>query len=321
MQLILAPLQGVTEFPFRNAWSEYFSGLDEAYSPFIPCVTGNRVKNVHIRDVIPENNRNSLNLIPQLLCNSAGSMLLMAEALASIGYSEINWNMGCPSAVVVKHIRGCGLMPHPDMIRRILDEVMNVLPVKLSVKLRLGMKSADELWPVMKVLNEFPLSRIIIHPRLGVQNYDGTPDLVNFRKAVEISAHPVTYNGDIFTSEKFKSLQLLFPNIDSWMLGRGVLMNPLLPAALKGDYSSKKGDVKDSLYEFNHSLIREMQSAKISEQRVAAKIKEYWFYFSNWFEESSSVWYSVSRSQSLSDVHNAIDSSFAGELNRLIVKP
>lgn len=296
MKLILAPLQGVTDHHFRNSWSRFFGGIDEMVTPFIPAVTGERVRPVHVRDVLPENNTPEQKIVPQILANEASGMLLLAREFFRLGYTEMNWNLGCPSSVVSRHGRGCGLMPKPGVVGDILAEIMSDLPLKLSVKLRSGMYSAAELPDMLHVLNYFPLSCIIHHPRLGVQMYDGTPNLESFAVTLSMSKHPVVYNGDILSVEDFRVLQRKFPEVDRWMLGRGVLKNPLLPEQIRGNVPEP--DPVDRIRQFYQHLEGSLLAQGLSPHRLSSRLKDYWHYFSYWFADQHEVWYAISRTTS-----------------------
>jgi tRNA-dihydrouridine synthase B len=311
MKLILAPLQGVTEYPFRNAWSQFFTGLDEAVSPFLPVTTGVRVRDSHLKDVLPQHNRSALPLVPQLLGNEAVGMSRMAHALANLGYSTINLNMGCPSNTVARKQRGCGLMPHPERVDAIMQQLFMDLPIGLSVKIRCGMHSADELWPMLEVLNRYPLKEIILHPRLGVQQYGGTPDLESFARALKASRHPLVYNGDINTPSFFAHLRERFPSVNHWMLGRGVLMNPYLPGWLKGLARPSEKETRETLFLFQQTLLSTISGAPASDLRITSRAKEYWNYFSHWFLKRDHVWISISRAETVSELKQKIDEAFA----------
>jgi tRNA-dihydrouridine synthase B len=309
-RLILAPLQGVTEYPFRTVWLHHFSGLDEAVSPFLPAVTGQHVKSAHLRDVLPVNQEGAMALVPQVMGNRAEEILRTSEALASLGYCEVNLNMGCPSSTVTKKMRGCGLMPHPTVVDELLRKLIPSMPVPLSVKVRLGMYEKSELLPLLEHLNQYPLSRIIVHPRLGIQHYKGKPDLEAFEEIAKRTPHQVVYNGDINTTDNFLKLQQRFPHINQWMLGRGVLMNPFLPGMIKGIPMPPRDEAKLILKSFYLNLMEAHLRKGMSPSRYLAKTKEYWYYFSNWFKYRDQVWYSISRTQDRKELDNAIDEAF-----------
>jgi tRNA-dihydrouridine synthase len=311
MKLILAPLQGVTEYPFRNAWSKFFTGLDEAVSPFLPTVTGLRVKSCHLKDVLPVNNQNPLELVPQLLGNQAEGIVRMAHALAALGYSTVNLNMGCPSHTVARKTRGCGLMPHPEMVDEMLQAIFRDLPLALTIKLRCGMHRTGELWPMLEVLNQYPLKEIILHPRIGIQQYGGTPDLESFEEALSVSKHPVVYNGDINNMSFFSQLRSRFPQVNRWMLGRGILMNPFLPALLKGDPPTSQTNATETLFSFHQELLQNIAGERASERRITSKAKEYWNYFSFWFQDRDLVWDNIRHVETVLSLNQKIEEAFA----------
>ena len=310
MQLILAPLQGTTEFPFRVTWKEHFTGLDGAYTPFIPLITGSKVRPAHLRDALPLFNKNGIPVIPQVIGKRSDAMILMANAFAELGYQEVNWNLGCPSATVAKKQHGSGMLPFPHLIRQFLEKVFPTIPIGLSVKMRAGYHSHDELLPVLEVLNDFPIQKIILHPRLGIDQYNGYPCHQSFALALNNTRHPLVYNGDIIDIKSFTTLKTTFPNQNEWMLGRGVLMNPFLPSLLHGAVFPDQHQKKERLYLFSCNLMHELANTRITENRLLAKLKEYWSYFSRWFLEKQSLWRQLRQSETIKDFNNIVENTF-----------
>ena len=163
-QLILAPMRGITTMHYRRAFVRHFQGLDIEMAPFISTVSADRINPKLLRDVLPENN-SGLPLIPQVISNKADDFVQMNIALHDLGYDEVNWNMGCPHKPIRRKQRGSGLLPHPDIVDGILDQVCDRSPVRISVKVRLGVSAPSELMQLIPVLNRYPLSEVIIHPR------------------------------------------------------------------------------------------------------------------------------------------------------------
>ena len=206
-------------------------------APFISSVQARTIKPSYLKDILPENNP-AMPVIPQVLSNNADDFLFLANKIFDLGFTEINWNLGCPSPTVVNKKRGSGLLPFPDMIEQFLDHVIPRLQARLSIKLRLGRhhtQETDALWPIF---NQYPLTELILHPRLGVQLYAGSVDLDSFASALPRIKHPVVYNGDIKTVADFIKLRQRFPGINSWMIGRGLLANPFLAAAIRSEFDS-----------------------------------------------------------------------------------
>jgi tRNA-dihydrouridine synthase len=231
--LSLAPFQGTTDALFRKIFFSNFRGYDRAYAPFIKAVAGKAAPS-HYKDVDKEAGA-PYALVPQLLCNRADELLESAKRLAELGYRELNINMGCPFPMVANKRRGSGILEHPDLIDRMLEGALPTCPLAVSVKLRLGRKSADEMRAVLKVLNRYPITELILHPRTGVQMYTGEADLEAFEEFLSRSLRPVAYNGDILTRSDWLARADRFPSVKHWMLGRGALRDPFLASEIRGD--------------------------------------------------------------------------------------
>ncbi len=111
--------------------------------------------------------------------------------LADAGYGEVDWNLGCPYPMVAGKKRGSGLLPYPEAIGEFLDRVCPRLGIGLSVKMRLGRYDARESAALAPVLNAYPLRKVTVHPRIGVQLYGGSVDLEGFAALAGSLRHPV----------------------------------------------------------------------------------------------------------------------------------
>jgi tRNA-dihydrouridine synthase B len=219
--LILAPLRGFTDAVFRNAFQRHFQGVDEAVAPFVTSIKGRRIKASHLLDLKPLDNR-LMPVVPQILSNHEDEFIRLANTLFDLGYPEINWNLGCPYPMVAKKMRGSGLLPYPDVIDRMLEKILGRFEGRLSIKTRLGRFCADEMDRIIPVFNRYPLARIIVHPRTGVQMYAGTVDLDAFESCLVKISHPVVYNGDIHNLDGYRAMEARFEGVSGWMVGRGV---------------------------------------------------------------------------------------------------
>ncbi len=244
--LTLAPIRGITDAVYRDAFARCFGGFDRAIAPFIPLRQGQPLKPGELRQVAPELNR-GLPTIPQLLTHHAPTMTAALRELHDAGHAEANWNLGCPYPMVAGRGRGSGLLPHPDRIDAILGNVLENSPVRLSVKLRLGYRNPDEFKAVLDVLNRYPLTQVILHARTAGQMYGGTVDLARAAQALAACRHPFEYNGDIIAPCGFRTLRGQLPGAASWMIGRGALACPFLPARLKLDSVSTSDSAIDKL--------------------------------------------------------------------------
>jgi len=275
--LILAPLKGYTDAVFRNAFCRHFSGFHRAVAPFVPTVSGPKVRPGLLADLLPDDNR-LLSVTPQIIGKTAEDFLLVARALADRGYDQVNWNLGCPFPMVMKKGRGCGLLPHPEKIDAFLERVHAADGLRVSVKLRLGRVDPDEIFDVLPVLNRYPLSEIVLHPRTAGQMYGGRPDWVRFSSAAAEAAHPLVYNGDINTVGDFQRLSRRFSGIGRWMIGRGVLVDPFLPSAIGGAPPARNERV-ERFRAFHDDLVEGYRRRLSGPGHLLDRMKGFWKYF------------------------------------------
>lgn len=275
--LILAPMQGLTEVMFRRVYEACFPGaLDVAVSPFLSLTHGNLADAWDkIDDVLPEANRDSIPVIPQILGKEPREFIDLGNRLFDLGYTEINWNIGCPMRRVTAKHRGSGILPYPDEVRSILDQVVPHLHASLSVKMRLGLRSPDEIFALIPILNSYPLANVTIHPRTGRQQYGGQVDLDTFEEALRNICHPVIYNGDICTVADYRRMHARFPQVADFMIGRGILYNPLLPLQIKSETSTQLPP-SSTIQQFIFSLISAIEVLPVPPVSKMRKTKEYW---------------------------------------------
>lgn len=272
--MILAPMQGLTELLFRRVYEECFPGaFAYAMSPFLSLTHGNLAEAwKKIDDVLPDANHGSMPVIPQILGKEPQEFVELGNRLYDLGYDEINWNMGCPMRKVAGKQRGSGLLPHPDLVASILDSVVPHLRPRLSVKMRLGLRSKDEIFALIPILNNYPLASVTVHPRLGRQQYNGVPDLDTFGQVLPLFRHAVIYNGDIRSAADAHRIMERFPAVADLMIGRGVLYRPTLPLEIAGMTDIPSERSRHFVLRLMHEIDRQLPT----EQSRIRKTKEYW---------------------------------------------
>lgn len=294
----MAPLHGVTNRIFRRVSFTHFTGFDAALAPFIATLKVFPERNTHFRDLLPENNT-GISVIPQLLGNDPEDFVVTGRILADMGYTEINWNLGCPYPRVAKKKRGSGLLPHPDLIARVLEAACARVPATISVKLRLGREHSDEILALMPVLNSLPLKRIILHPRTGIQMYGGDVDLAGYARASALSRHPVVYNGDLKSLAVYEALKERFPDTAGWMIGRWAISDPLLPARLNGE---REREPLPRIKAFHDELKARYAEVLSGPGHLMDKMKEIWRYLAPSFPDNPLELSSLARAKTLPEL-------------------
>jgi len=308
--LILAPMRGITTMHYRKAFFRHFQGLDAEMAPFISTVNAERINPRLLKDVLPENN-SGLPLIPQLIGNKADDFVQMAIALHDLGYDEINWNLGCPHKPIRKKRRGSGLLPYPDTVDAILDQVCERSPCRISVKVRLGVSDPSELMKLIPVLNQYPLSEVIIHPRTAEQMYNGTVDLDAFSAAYNELRLPVCYNGDINDLTFFKTMEKRFPDIGRFMLGRGLLANPFLCEIIKSGNPTPDKAI-ERIAAFHADVLASYESILDGDHPVLGKMKEFWTYQATHLSNGRKMFKKLKKAQRLA-TYKTIVAEFLAE--------
>jgi tRNA-dihydrouridine synthase len=305
-QIYLAPLLGVTDSIFRNVFEQYFGKFDYLLTPFIPTVKGDIVNPSHLRDVAVD--RNDLDrVIPQIIGNDPAQFVVLANTLHAMGYRSVNWNLGCPSPQIIRKKRGSGLLPHADIIKQFLDTVVPSLHCPLSLKVRLGYESDQELLRLMPLFNEYPIQEITVHARTGIQMYDGIVNLDGFEKCSSVSRHKIIYNGDIATIDMFNLLKKRFPSVHAWMIGRGVVGLPFLLKAIRGDGYAR--DISQ-LRKFHDELYLRNSRILHGPSHLLGKMKELWSYLIQSFPEQSKLLKSIHKATKLEQYAKLIDQVF-----------
>lgn len=307
--IYLAPLQGITDRVYRNLFAVYFNGVDLALTPFIP--SHKKMKKTHsiLAGFHPDGN-GGMKAVPQIMSSHARDFIWLANELFDMGYTSVNLNLGCPFPMVVKKGRGAGMLCHPDRIEVFLEEALPVLKPALSVKLRLGLKSPDDILDVIEIFNRFALECLIIHPRTASQMYEGEVDLEMFGRCLELSAHPVIYNGDIDTAAKYKALAFRFPSVAGWMIGRGLIGNPFLAEEMKGAVPRQMDEKLAVMRSFHDGLFGSYTESLSGPAHLVNKMKEIWTYMSNFFCDSAKVRKRVYKTHSVPRYLEAVDRIF-----------
>lgn len=287
-QFYLAPMEEVTGYVYRNVYHAMFGDMDRYFTPFIAPTKKKILKTRERKEVAPENNQ-GMNVVPQILTNDTEQFLDTCNMLIGLGYHEVNLNLGCPAATVVSKKKGSGFLDDIGRLDQFFETVFEEIAAlpeerkcRVSVKTRIGMEFPEEFEDIMEVYNRYPFSEIIIHPRLQKDYYQNHPNLDVFGEALKQSAHPVCYNGDIFTKEDYDTFCGRFPTVERVMLGRGVVTNPGLVREIRTGQTITTTELE----EYHDRLYAGYREAMGSEKDALFKMKEVWSYLGKMFPES-----------------------------------
>ncbi|MCD8407278.1 tRNA-dihydrouridine synthase family protein [Tenacibaculum dicentrarchi] len=292
--LLSSPLQGFTDFRFRNAQHKYFGGIDTYYAPYIRLNGKMVVKSSYKRDLLPENN-NTLTVIPQVITNDPDEFLFVAKYVQSLGYNELNWNLGCPYPMVTKSGMGSGLICNPARIDEVLHKAHNETDILVSMKMRMGYENSEEILNSFPILDKYPLKNVAIHARIGKQLYKGGVDLDAFQKCIDVAKHQLYYNGDITSVAGFKAMQERFPSISHFMIGRGLIADPFLPQMIKDNTTEYPEDRWKIFEAFHNEIYQQYDEALSGPTPIKMKMLGFWEYFSKSFDNPQKTYKKIKK--------------------------
>jgi tRNA-dihydrouridine synthase len=310
--LLASPLQGFTDFRFRNAVDKLFGGLNCFYAPYIRLQGQFEIKNSFKRDLLPANNTVK-HLVPQVMTACAEEFLFVASYVQELGYKELNWNLGCPYPMVTKRGLGSGLLQHTGKIDELLKRVSNESDINISLKLRLGYENNNEILDLLPVLEKHNIKSMVIHPRLGKQLYKGDVNLELFKQCIDNTSHPIYYNGDIQSVAKFRVLRQQFPNIHGWALGRGLIANPFLAEMIQTDSEHLPHNWTERFSSFHDTLFQHYDEALSGPKHIVLKMQGFWVYFSQLFSNPHKAYKIIKKAKSLPAYHEAVRANLASE--------
>lgn len=283
MILSCAPIQSHTGAFYRWAHAKTFGSFDRYYTPFFEYKKNQWTPSLSL-ELDNQLNRN-IQMIPQVITNSEKNLIMAFTRFQDMGYDELNLNMGCPFPMLVKRQLGGGLLTQPKLLKQILEKTFHKQPsIKLSIKMRLGVHTPNQWQDIIPILNQFPLTEVIVHPRTVDQQYKGDVQWDEYEAFSKKCVHPLMGNGDINTVKDYKRLSQTFPETTGWMLGRGALVNPFLPGMIKGERLDAD-EMKQLMWQFHNRYLHIVQQNYTVWNHAFNWMKSFWMYPIHFFEQ------------------------------------
>ena len=304
IKIYLAPLQGLTDWIFRESYTEHIGTFDRTFTPFIRVQGNDFYRPSQCNDLLPTHNTLQ-KPVPQFLGNNSESFKRFEDLCLEHQYTEANINMGCPYPMVTGKRMGAGLLEHPAEVEALLEGIFAETKLKISVKCRLGMQNPTEFELLIPVLNAFPLEEIIIHPRIGKQQYKGEADIEAFARYAPQLRHPLCYNGDVRSVNDVKQIQTRVPQVDRIMIGRWVLENPFLLAEIRGQELTQKEKIS-MLRKFHQALIEHSKEKYSGDLHFLKRFEELWSYHAQGFENGHKIYKLIKKCKTLAQYEGVI---------------
>jgi len=263
---ILAPMPGVTDWPFRRAVRRCGGGL---------MVTEMIASAAVLRDVRSEMRKlktEAKSEAPLSIQLAGWEPLVMAEAAkicADLGATFIDINMGCPAKKVTGKLSGSALMRDPHLAGAIMAAVVNAVDVPVTLKMRLGWDDDSLNAPILaKMAEDTGIKMLAIHGRTRCQMYNGAADWGKIADVVDRVDIPVVANGDITCLDTVRHA-VAESGAAGVMIGRGAQGRPWL-LAQAGDLLAGKAVRATPSIAMRHQLMRAHLDDMLSHYGTAA---------------------------------------------------
>ena len=220
--LILAPMAGVTDLPFRLLCREQGAGL-----ACMEMISANAIyynnRNTHeLMEIHPGEKPVSLQLFgsdPQIISE-------MARRIEERPFAILDLNMGCPVPKVVNNGEGCALMKNPRLAGEIISKTVRAIHKPVTVKIRKGFdESTVNAVEMAHVAQESGAAAVAVHGRTREQYYSGKADWEIIARVKDALSIPVIGNGDVTDGACARSL-MEYTGCDGVMVGRAARGNP-----------------------------------------------------------------------------------------------
>ncbi len=221
-QLILAPMAGITDRPFRELCRKFGAGLAVS-----EMVASNPALRQHKRTLLKaDHNGESAPRSVQIVGTNPKDMADAARFNASRGAHIIDINMGCPAKKVCSVAAGSALLKNESLVKEILETVVAAVDVPVTLKIRTGWDPDNRnAVNIANIAENAGIAALAVHGRTRACGFSGQVEYNTIRQVKQSVTIPVIANGDISSPEKAKSV-LDFTGADAIMIGRAAQGRP-----------------------------------------------------------------------------------------------
>lgn len=251
--IFLAPMAGVTDLPFRLLCKE--QGASLVYTEMVSA------KALHYNDNetwgLLETHPHERPVAVQIFGSEPEIMAEAAERLSHRDeFALIDINMGCPAPKIVKNFEGSALMRNPELVRKIVREVVRTSKKPVTVKIRKGWTESEvNAVKIALICEEEGAMAVTVHGRTREQFYSGNTDLNVIKEVKESLTIPVIGNGDIRSPEDAERM-MQFTGCDGVMVGRGAQGNPWIFKRINEYYSHGRYDKSIDKIQLLETILR-----------------------------------------------------------------
>jgi nifR3 family TIM-barrel protein len=250
--LILAPMAGVTDLPFRLLCKEQGAGLLCMEMVSAKAILYRNRNTEALLSIDPRENPVSL----QLFGSDPDIISEIAHQIEERPFDILDINMGCPVPKIVNNGEGSALMKNPDLAGEIIEKTAKAINKPVTVKIRKGFDDNHiNAVEMAKIAEEAGAAAVAVHGRTREQYYSGKADWDIIRRVKEAVSIPVIGNGDLLTAEDVIAMQEQ-TGCDGFMIARGAQGNPWIFRQILHYFETGERLLKPSFEEVRQMILR-----------------------------------------------------------------
>ena len=250
--LVLAPMAGVTDLPFRLLCKEQGAGLVCMEMVSAKAIYYNNKNTEALLEIDTREKPVSL----QLFGSDPEIMAAMAHRIEDRPFDILDINMGCPVPKVVNNGEGSALLKNPELVRKIVTAVVKAVDKPVTVKIRRGFdEDSVNAVEIAKIIEDCGAAAVAVHGRTREQYYSGKADWDIIRQVKEAVSIPVIGNGDVTSPETAVAL-MEQTGCDGIMIGRAVRGNPWLFSEILHYLETGEHKARPTMEEVGEMILR-----------------------------------------------------------------
>jgi len=312
--LILAPMAGITELPFRRLAREAGCALVVTEMVSANGLVHGSKKTAELLMTHPSERP----LSAQIFGADPEIMKEGAQIVQGAGADILDINLGCSVRKVVRQGSGVALMREPERLEAVLRAIRSAISLPLTIKMRTGWDpSGEQAVKVAQMAEDCGVDAVAIHPRTAVQGFGGSADWSLIARLKELISIPVIGNGDIQGPDDVLRMQRE-TGCDAVMIGRASIGNPWIFAQAL-DLMNSRPPRRPDLRERLHMVIRYIEYSvnHFGEVRAVRMMRSRLGWFTKGLPHSSRFRAKITRLKTRDDMTDAVQAYFEGVQNAI----
>lgn len=306
--LILAPMAGVTDLPFRLLCREQGAGLVCMEMISAKAIYYKNKNTEELMKIHPQEQPVSL----QLFGSDPDIISEMAKRIEDRPFSILDINMGCPVPKVVNNGEGSALMKDPGLVAEIITKTVKAIRKPVTVKIRKGFNdSMVNAVEIARIAEDCGAAAVAVHGRTREQYYAGKADWEIIRRVKEALSIPVIGNGDVTDGPSAKAL-FEQTGCDGIMVGRAVRGNPWIFGQIRHFLETGEEDSETSALEIREAILRHgrMEVALKGEYTAVREMRKHVSWYTAGCPNSAALRRRINEMESFQELEQAVKSIF-----------